>query len=39
MPDLLPSFNPYAMFAVKRGPGAITPDAETTITKITNSKN
>ena len=39
MPDLVPSFNPCATFAAKRGPGAITPDAETTITKITNSKN
>ena len=38
IPDFAPSRNPYDMFAVNSGPGAITPDAEITITNIANSK-
>ena len=37
-PDLLPSRNPYDTFAANNGPGAMTPDAEITITIIANSK-
>ena len=37
MPDLVPSRNPYDTFAANSGPGAITPDAEITITIIANS--
>ncbi len=39
MPDFPPSLNPYDIFAAKRGPGAITPDAEMTITNTANSRN
>jgi len=37
-PALAPSLNPYDMFAAKRGPGAMTPDAEITITNTANSR-
>ena len=37
-PALAPSLNPYDTFAAKRGPGAMTPDAEITITNTANSK-
>ena len=39
IPDLAPPLSPCAMFAANSGPGAITPDAEITITKTENSSN
>jgi hypothetical protein len=39
IPDFVPSRNPYDTFAAKSGPGAITPDAEMTITITVNSRN
>ena len=38
IPDFAPPRNPYDTFAANNGPGAITPDAEMTITVIANSK-
>jgi len=38
IPDLVPPRNPYETFAAKSGPGAMTPDAEITITIIANSR-
>ena len=39
MPDFAPSLSPCAIFAANSGPGAITPDAEITITNTENSSN
>ena len=38
-PDLVPSRNPYDTFAANNGPGAITPDAEITITLLQIQKS
>jgi len=38
IPDFTPLCNPCTMFAVKSGPGAMTPDAEITITNTPNSR-
>ena len=38
IPDFAPSRNPYDTLAAKSGPGAMTPDAETTMTIIANSR-
>ena len=37
-PALTPSLNPYDTDAAKRGPGAMTPDADITITNTANSR-
>ena len=38
IPDFAPSRSPYDILAANSGPGAITPDAEMTITITANSK-
>ena len=37
IPDIQPPFTPYATFAVKRGPGDITPETEMVMTVMANS--
>ena len=37
-PALEPSLSPYDTFAAKRGPGAMTPEAEITMTKTAKSR-